>query len=137
MIIITSGYASVSEEMHDSAVIDGAGELRIWLQIYFPLSKAVHATVLLWLAVGNWNAYYGTMIYTRGGPDVIMLQYYLMGVINKAGYTPDVGGEILERVTSKTVSYAAIVIAMLPILFVYPFLSKYFTKGVFVGSLKG
>ena len=80
---------------------------------------------------------YGTMIYTRGGPDVIMLQYYLMGVINKAGYTPDVGGEILERVTSKTVSYAAIVIAMLPILFVYPFLSKYFTKGVFVGSLKG
>ncbi len=137
MIVITGGYASVSEEMHDSAVIDGAGELRIWLQIYFPLSKAVHATVLLWLAVGNWNAYYGTMIYTRGGPDVIMLQYYLMGVINKAGYTPDVGGEILERVTSKTVSYAAIVIAMLPILFVYPFLSKYFTKGVFVGSLKG
>lgn len=47
MIIITGGYASVSEEMHDSAVIDGAGELRIWLQIYFPLSKAVHATVLI------------------------------------------------------------------------------------------
>lgn len=137
MIIISNGYRVVSEELHDSAVIDGAGELRIWAQIYFPLSKAVHATVLLWLVVGNWNSYYSTMLYTRGGSDVITLQYYLMGVINKASYTPDVGGEILDQVTSKTVSYAAIVIAILPILFVYPFLSKYFTKGVLVGSLKG
>ncbi|MGN1077521.1 MAG: carbohydrate ABC transporter permease [Candidatus Gallimonas sp.] len=137
MIIISSGYRAISEELHDSAVLDGAGELRIWAQIYFPLSKAVHATVLLWLVVGNWNAYYGTMLYTRGGPEVVTLQYYLMGVINKASYTPDVGGEILEQVTSRTVSYAAIVIAVLPILFVYPFLSKYFTKGVMVGSLKG
>ena len=137
MIVISSGYRSISEELHDSAVIDGAGELRIWAQIYFPLSKAVHATVLLWLVVGNWNSYYSTMVYTRGGEDVILLQYYLMGVINKASYTPDVGGEVLEQVTSKTVSYAAIIIAILPILFVYPFLSKYFTKGVMVGSLKG
>lgn len=137
MIIISSGYRAISEELHDSAVLDGAGEMRIWAQIYFPLSKAVHATVLLWLVVGNWNAYYGTMLYTRGGSDVVTLQYYLMGVINKASYTPDVGGEILEQVTSRTVSYAAIVIALLPILFVYPFLSKYFTKGVLVGSLKG
>ena len=137
MIVISSGYRGISEELHDSAVIDGAGELRIWAQIYFPLSKAVHATVLLWLVVGNWNSYYSTMVYTRGGEDVILLQYYLMGVINKASYTPDVGGEVLEQVTSKTVSYAAIIIAILPILFVYPFLSKYFTKGVMVGSLKG
>lgn len=137
MIIISSGYRGLSEEMHDSAVIDGAGEIRIWAQIYLPLSKAVHATVLLWLIVGNWNSYYSTMLYTHGGEHVIMLQYYLMGVINKASYTPDVGGEILEQVTSRTVSYAAIVIAMLPVLFVYPFLSKYFTKGVLVGSLKG
>ena len=137
MIIISSGYRAISEELHDSAVIDGAGEIRIWAQIYFPLSKAVHATVLLWLIVGNWNAYYSTMLYTHGGKSVITLQYYLMGVINKASYSPAVGGEILEQVTSKTVSYAAIVIAMLPILFVYPFLSKYFTKGVLVGSLKG
>lgn len=137
MIIISSGYRAVSEELHDSAVIDGAGEIRIWAQIYFPLSKAVHATVLLWLIVGNWNAYYSTMLYTHGGENVITLQYYLMGVINKASYTPAVGGEILEQVTPRTVSYAAIVLAMLPVLFVYPFLSKYFTKGVLVGSLKG
>lgn len=137
MIVLSSGYNSISEELHESAVIDGAGEIRIWLQIYLPLNMAVHATVLLWLAVGNWNSYYGTMIYTRGGENVILLQYYLMGVINKASYTPEVGGEVLEKVTSKTVGYAAIIIAILPILFVYPFLSKYFTKGVAVGSLKG
>ncbi|MBQ9481218.1 MAG: carbohydrate ABC transporter permease [Clostridia bacterium] len=137
MIILSGGYSALSEELHDSAVIDGAGELRIWISIYMPLSKAVHATVLLWLMVGNWNAYYSTMIYTRGGENVILLQYYLMGVINKASYTPSVGGEILEKVTSKTVSYAAIIVAILPVLFVYPFLSKYFTKGVTVGSLKG
>ena len=137
MIVISGSYGAISEELHDSAVIDGAGEIRIWWQIYLPLSKAVHATVLLWLAVGNWNSYYSTMIYTQGGNDVIMLQYYLMNVINKAQYSPEVGGEILEQVTGKTVSYAAIVIVILPILFVYPFLSQYFTKGVFVGSLKG
>ncbi len=67
MIVLSSGYRGISEELHDSAVIDGAGEIRIWAQIYFPLSKAVHATVLLWLVVGNWNSYYSTMIYTRGG----------------------------------------------------------------------
>jgi putative aldouronate transport system permease protein len=137
MIVISGGYGAISEELHDSAVIDGAGEIRIWAQIYLPLSKAVHATVLLWLAVGNWNAYYSTMIYTQGGHHVITLQYYLMNVINKAAYSPEVGGDILEQVTSKTVSYAAIVIAILPILFAYPFLSRYFVKGVFVGSLKG
>lgn len=137
MIVISGGFGAISEELHDSAVIDGAGEIRIWAQIYLPLSKAVHATVLLWLAVGNWNAYYSTMIYTQGGRHVITLQYYLMNVINKAAYSPEVGGEILEQVTSKTVSYAAIVIVILPILFAYPFLSRYFVKGVFVGSLKG
>ena len=137
MIVLSNGYGLISEELHESAVIDGAGELRIWAMIYLPLNMAVHATVLLWLAVGNWNAYYGTMIYTRGGEKVILLQYYLMGVINKASYTPEVGGEILEKVTSKTVGYAAIVIAILPVLFVYPFLSRFFTKGVAVGSLKG
>ena len=137
MIVISGGFGSISEELHDSAVIDGAGEIRIWWQIYLPLSKAVHATVLLWLAVGNWNAYYSTMIYTQGGDHVITLQYYLMNVINKAAYSPEVGGEILEQVTPRTVSYAAIVVAILPILFVYPFLSRYFVKGVFVGALKG
>ena len=104
-----------------------------------PLSKPVLATVALWSAVGHWNSYFSTMIYTNGQNNLITLQYYLMGVINKASYTASeaVDPSVLNEVTSKTVSFAAIIVATLPILFVYPFLQKYFTKGIYSGSVKG
>ena len=139
MIILTSFFSSISDELHESAIVEGANELQIFIRIYMPLSKPVLATVALWSAVGHWNSYFSTMIYTNGQNNLITLQYYLMGVINKASYTASeaVDPSVLNEVTSKTVSFAAIIVATLPILFVYPFLQKYFTKGALLGATKG
>lgn len=137
MIIISSFFKGIPEELREAAVIDGAGEFRIWFAIYIPLSKPVLATVGLWLATGFWNSYFATMVYTRGG-GLSTLQYYLMKMIKQARV--DTGGmdpSLIEQTTSQTISFAAIVIATLPVLFVYPFIQKYFAKGIMIGSLKG
>ena len=137
MIIVQSFFKSIPEELREAAVIDGAGEIRIWLTIYMPLSKPVLATVSLWLATGFWNSYFNTMVYTRGG-DLATLQYHLMKMIKQAKV--DTGGmdpSLLEQTTSQTISFAAIIIATLPIVCVYPFIQKHFAKGVMIGSLKG
>lgn len=137
MIIISSFFRSIPEDLKEAAVIDGAGELRIWLTIYMPLSKPVLATVGLWLATGFWNSYFSTMVYTRGG-DLATLQYHLMKMIKQAKV--DTGGmdpALIEQTTSQTISFAAIVIATVPILLVYPSIQKYFAKGIMIGSLKG
>lgn len=137
MIIIQSFFKSIPEELREAAVIDGAGEVRIWLTIYMPLSKPVLATVALWLATGFWNSYFNTMVYTRGG-ELATLQYHLMKMIKQAKV--DTGGmdpSLIEQTTSQTISFAAIIIATLPIVCVYPAIQKHFAKGVMIGSLKG
>lgn len=133
MIVISNFFYGIPAGLREAAEIEGAGELRIWWSIYMPLSKAVLATVGLWIAVNHWNSYMGTMLYTDADSTTITLQYYLRQIINSAA---SVSGDY-ETVTSKTVSYAAIVLATIPILCVYPMVQKHFTKGVLVGSLKG
>lgn len=133
MIVIANFYKGIPVELREAAELEGAGEIRIWWTIYMPLSKAVLATVALWLAVNHWNSYMGTMLYTEADKNTITLQYYLRQIINSAS---SIGGDY-ETVTTRTVAYAAIVIATIPILCVYPFVQKHFTKGVMVGSLKG
>ena len=137
MIVISSFFGNVPEELRESAVLDGAGEFRVWLQIYMPLSKAVLATVGLWVAVSHWNAYMATLLYTRHENNLITLQYYLMRVIKDASMPDGMDPSMSGIITAKTVSYAAIVIAMLPIVCVYPLIQKQFAKGVLVGSVKG
>ena len=138
MIIISSFFRTVSEELHEAAIVEGANEFRIFWTIYMPLSKPILATITLWTAVAHWNSYFNTMIYSDGQKEMITLQYYLMGVINQANYSSSgIDPSVLEQVTSKTVSFAAIVIATIPILFVYPFLQRYFTTGAQAGATKG
>ncbi|HIZ00195.1 MAG TPA: carbohydrate ABC transporter permease [Firmicutes bacterium] len=137
MIIIQNFFKGLPEELREAAIIDGASELKIWWTIYMPLSKPVLATVALWLATGFWNSYFSTMVYTRAG-DLETLQYFLMKMIKEARV--DTGGmdpSLIEQTTSATISFAAIVIATIPILLVYPFIQKYFAKGIMIGSLKG
>lgn len=138
MIIISSFFSGIPEDLHEAALIDGASELRIWLTIYMPLSKAILATVALWLAVGNWNAYFTTMVYTRD-PKLITLQYYLLKVIKESSMPSgeNLSAAELEQVNATTVSYAAIMVATVPILLLYPFISRTFTKDVMVGAVKG
>lgn len=133
MIVISNFFRGIPDGLREAAEIEGAGEITIWWTIYMPLSKAVLATVGLWLAVNHWNSYMGTMLYTDADSSTITLQYYLKQIINSAA---SISGDY-ETVTTKTVAYAAIVIATIPILCVYPAVQKHFTKGVLVGSLKG
>ena len=136
MIVMSSFFKSISNEIHEAAIMDGANEFRIWWQIYVPLSKPVLATVALWLAIGHWNSYFDTMIYTTSAKHQT-LQYYLLKAINSSTITEGMPAEMLQRVSAKTISLAAIIISIIPVLFFFPFIRKNFQSGIMVGSLKG
>jgi putative aldouronate transport system permease protein len=138
MIILSAFFSVIPDDLHEAAEMDGASEFTIWWKVYMPLAKPALATVALWSVVGHWNSYFTTMIYSNAGKSMITLQYYLMGVISRSNYSGDgVSQHILDQVTPTTVSYAAIILAIIPILLVYPFLQKYFTSGIQKGAIKG
>ena len=120
--------------MREAAILDGASEMRIWWSVFMPMSTPVLATVGLWIAVMHWNSYLPTLLYTSKDESMWTLQYYLMRIIKDAAL-PE-GDAVNENVTAQTISFAAMVIAMIPIVCVYPFLQKYFAKGAALGSLK-
>ena len=135
MLIISNFYRGIPYSLYEAAELDGAGELTIWATVYMPLSKPVLATVSLWIAVEHWNSNMGTMLYTEAGEWTLTLQYYLKQLINEASGSS--GTEYADEVTAKTVSYAGIIVALIPIMCFYPFIQKHFTKGIMIGSLKG
>ncbi len=139
MIVISSFMRGIPTEMIEAAEIEGAGEYRIFLTIMIPLSLPILATIALWSVSGHWNAYIDTMYYAPS-QNLWSLQYVLKQLINATGVSGGGGmitEEMLQKLSSTTVSYAAIVIATIPILAVYPFLQKHFEGGYMIGSLKG
>jgi putative aldouronate transport system permease protein len=136
MIVISSFFKQISNEIHEAAIVDGANEFRIWWQIYMPLSGPVLATVALWLAVGHWNSYFDTMIYTSS-KELHTLQYFLLEAIQTSTLTEGLPPTMMEKMTSKTISLAAIIISVIPVLMFFPFVRKNFQSGIMVGSLKG
>ncbi len=136
MIVISSFFKGISNELHEAAQVDGASEFRIWWQIYMPLSKPVLATVALWLAVGHWNSYFDTMIYTND-KNLETLQYFLLKAISTSSMTEGLPDTMMQRVSPMTISLAAIVISIIPVLFFFPFVRKNFQSGIMIGSLKG
>ncbi len=134
MIVMQSFFRGISQNVREAAVLDGANEFRVWWSIYLPMSTPVLATVGLWIAVMHWNSYLPTLLYTDKAESIWTLQYYLMRIIKDASM-PE-GGLVSENVTAQTVSFAAMVLAMLPIVCVYPFLQKHFAKGAALGSVK-
>ncbi len=136
MIVISSFFRSISDEIHEAALMDGANEFRIWWQIYMPLSKPILATVALWLAIGHWNSYFDTMIYTSD-EELHTLQYFLLNAIQSATLTEGLPDTMMQSITPKTISLAAIIISIIPVLFFFPFVRKNFQSGIMIGSLKG
>lgn len=136
MIVLQSGFASISSDIHDAALIDGAGEFRIWWQIYMPLSKPVLATIVLWLAVGHWNSYFDTMIYTNS-EELQSLQYFLLKAVQTSSMTEGMPPEMMVRLSSQTLSLAAIILSIIPVFCFFPLIRKNFASGIMVGSLKG
>lgn len=136
-ILITRNFMkSIPSSLVESALIDGAGEFYIWMKIILPLSKPVLATVALWVSVVQWNAYLDALIYMTD-PDKYVLPVLLrrMLIDNQSSmYVSDVEGLVS---TEESVKSAMIIISTLPIVLVYPYVQKYFSKGVMLGAVKG
>jgi len=142
MIIMRNFFMNIPDSLEESVRIDGGNDIIILYRIILPLSGPIIATIALWTAVGHWNAWFDNLIYVNDA-NLIVVQVVLRRVvlegsqqlINMAGGAlVDTG---MERITPETIRAATIMVITVPILCVYPFIQKYFVKGVMVGSLKG
>lgn len=134
LIIIRNFFMQLPREVEESARMDGAHDLTILLRIVIPLSMPVLATVTLWKAVFEWNQWFDCMIYIQSQTKFV-LQYVLRLVLIE-GQDEYVAAASTEYVSTDTVRMATLVVAALPIILVYPFLQRYFVKGVMLGSVK-
>ena len=138
MIILRTAFYAIPTNLEESAILDGAGNLIILTRIIIPLSLPTISVLILYYGVGHWNSWFNAMIFLQNR-SLFPLQLVLREILllNDTGaMTVGVGASDAKNV-SETVQYAVIVVATLPILCIYPFLQKYFVKGVMVGAVKG
>jgi len=142
VIIAKSFYeGSWVDELSDSAMIDGCGDLRFFFQIVFPLSSPLVAVMTLFYAVGKWNSFFDGLIYLRTPGkyplQLILRDILITGELTLGGSMQDVSS-ITERLRlSELLKYSIMIVSSLPILIFYPFVQKYFTKGIMLGAIKG
>ncbi|MEK0317474.1 carbohydrate ABC transporter permease [Cohnella sp. 56] len=138
MIVMRTFFQGIPNELYESAGMDGASELTSLIRITLPLSKPIMATMAMFYAVGHWNSFFSAMIYLNEKAkfplQIILRNMVVMGEMSNQ--SQEISGAY-AAVTATNIKYAVIIIAVLPILLVYPFIQKYFVKGVMVGSLKG
>ncbi len=131
--------SSIPESLHEAAVIDGATKFQILTRIVAPLAKPVLAVIALWCAVNFWNSYFWALIFLPD-PSKQPIQIFLMKIL-VSGYITDISiiadGAVEKMGVAEQMKYVVIIVTILPILCVYPFLQKYFIKGVIIGALKG
>lgn len=143
MILFRTFFMQLPQSLEESAIIDGANELQIYIRIILPLSAPILATIGLFIAVEHWNAWHDTLYFTSN-PDLETLQFTLMKIIRQAEATRVVKAAKMAMrrkgavsITPRSVRMAITMVATVPILCVYPFLQKYFVKGILLGAIKG
>ena len=140
-ILFRTFFQGIPPSLRESAMIDGAGETRILFQIIMPLSKAILATIGLFTLVGKWNDWFSALIYLTEEeryPVQMILRKVLFNVSSLKDMDEATRSMLrINKVTPQNIQMAVIVIVILPIMCVYPFLQKYFVKGVLVGTIKG
>lgn len=142
VIYIRNYLMTLPIELEESAKVDGANDIIIWYRIFLPLSKPIIATVSLWNMVASWNSWFDSMIYTTR-TELMTLGYLLQRLLiqNITNIGTNNPSDLLTinplNITPETLKAATLIVVILPILFAYPFLQKYFIKGIIVGSLKG
>jgi len=144
-IIMMSYFRTLPAELEESVRIDGGNDIMIFFRIIFPISMPVIASIALFNAVGQWNAWFDTMIY--GGRKLMTLQMKLVEIIRDANQARELmssGSPIASALANlgykpnvESVKATAMMITAIPIVLIYPFLQKYFVKGIMIGSLKG
>lgn len=126
--------------LQESAKLDGASDWRIFISVILPLCKPVLATIALFIAVGQWNAWFDTFLYNSGKPGLTTLQYELMKILqntaSQGGQTVRDQREMVGRISPESIRMAITFVAAVPIILVYPFLQKYFVKGLTLGAVK-
>jgi putative aldouronate transport system permease protein len=141
VILFRTFFSGLPESLREAAIIDGATEFKIFLKIYMPLSKAIFATIGLFTFVGKWNDWFSALLYLSDEskyPLQMILRKILFNNASMQNMDNTVKSMMSKmEVSSQNIKMAAIIITILPVLCVYPFLQKYFVKGVFVGTVKG
>ena len=135
IILMRNFFESISPSLEESAKIDGASHFRILFKIYIPLSKAALATIGLFFAVTYWNSYIGAVLYTTKR-SLMTMQLYLRNMLTSIDNLSGSSADMLDTLALETVRAATIIAAMSPILLGYPFVQKYFVKGVMIGAIK-
>ncbi|MER7503928.1 carbohydrate ABC transporter permease [Nonomuraea pusilla] len=137
VVVMRNFFMQLPRELFEAARMDGAGELSIFVKIVLPLSKAVLAVIGLFYAVSYWNSFFNAMLYLNDAskwPIQLVLNSY---VLQGSSMSSMNNTEMYNLPSSQSVQMAVVVMATVPILIVYPFLQKYFTKGVLTGAIKG
>lgn len=149
-VIVCRTYfqTSIPYELQEAAVIDGCNDFQIFGKIIFPLSKPITVVMMLYYGVGRWNSYFTEMIYLKDRAK-FPLQLFLREILTKSSFakTAMMNGQsfsaeemmalIKQADTANMIKYGVIVLGTLPMMIIYPFLQKYFEKGIMIGSVKG
>lgn len=139
-IICKSFFGSIPHELEESAEIDGCSPMRVFIKIVLPISRALLGVMVLYFAVGHWNSYFSALIYITDD-SLQPLQIFLRRIIILAEQAAksELGAELDVSFANREVllRYSTIVVSSLPLMILYPFLQKYFEKGVLIGSVKG
>ncbi len=139
LIVFRTFFQGLPEELFDSGKIDGLNDIGLFTRIVVPLSKPVFAAIGLFVAVAMWNNFYSAILYLRN-PDLFPLTLVLRDLIIQGQLDRDVASQTAaggDLVITDALKFATIIVSTLPILLLYPFLQKYFVKGVLLGSVKG
>lgn len=146
IILVKTYIESIPAELEESALIDGATYMVIFRKIIWPLSKPILATIAIFGAVGHWNSFQDSLILMQGRPDLYTLQHRLYLYLNQAsniaammnsgssGMSETLQSSLLN---TKVIKYTISMVSIIPILLVYPFMQKYFQKGIMMGAVKG
>ena len=141
VIIMRSFFYGVPDSLREAAEIDGAGPIRVLVQVYLPLSLPVIATLSLFYAVGRWNGFSDALMYLRSSDSRVYwpIQLLLYNVIQSTIQTGEQAAQegFVDAGISKTIQMATVMFATVPILLVYPWLQRYFVSGVTIGAVKG
>lgn len=141
IVMRTYFQTSIPWELQQAAMIDGCSDANLLLRVILPLSKPIVAVLVLFYAVGHWNAFFNALIYLQNR-DLFPLQLVLREILvmNQASYLEGAGntfGMEDRLLLSESIKYALIVVSIVPVLVLYPFVQRHFVKGVMIGSIKG
>ena len=138
LIIMRTSFAAIPDSLEESAKLDGASHFAIYTKIVMPLSKAVIAVMILYYGVGIWNGWFWASVFIRDRslfPLQLILREILIANDVSTMTTGSSGADVMA--IAESIKYATIVVSTLPVLMIYPFLQKYFAKGVMIGAIKG